>query len=160
MGVRSREILRELIAFPTVSVEPNRALIDYCADLLTACGARVEIIPDEAAGKANLFATLGPPDRPGVLLSGHTDVVPVEGQAWSKPPFELTEEAGKLFGRGTCDMKGFVAAALACAESVDPREQQPGLQRIAGTEARARFLCRISTASRRERPDVVQGQQQ
>lgn len=121
MGVRSREILRELIAFPTVSVEPNRALIDYCADLLTACGARVEIIPDEAAGKANLFATLGPPDRPGVLLSGHTDVVPVEGQAWSKPPFELTEEAGKLFGRGTCDMKGFVAAALACAESVDPR---------------------------------------
>ncbi|MGA0235751.1 MAG: acetylornithine deacetylase [Alphaproteobacteria bacterium] len=118
--MRSREILRELIAFPTISANPNRALIDYCAAQLQACGAVVEIIADEAQGKANLYATLGPADRPGVLLSGHTDVVPVEGQAWTKPPFELTEQDGKLFGRGTCDMKGFVASVLACAHEIDP----------------------------------------
>lgn len=118
--MRSREILRELIAFPTISANPNRALIDFCAAQLEACGAVVEIIADEAQGKANLYATLGPTDRPGVLLSGHTDVVPVEGQAWTKPPFELTEQDGKLFGRGTCDMKGFVASALACAHEIDP----------------------------------------
>lgn len=119
--MRSQEILRELIAFPTVSANPNRALIDYCGTLLKNCGAAVEIIADPTQGKANLFATLGPTDRPGVLLSGHTDVVPVKGQAWTKPPFELVEEDAKLFGRGTCDMKGFVASVLACAERADSR---------------------------------------
>ena len=119
-GVRSREILRELIAFPTISANSNRALIDYCAAHLENCGAAVEIIADDEQGKANLYATLGPADRPGVLLSGHTDVVPVEGQDWTKPPFELTEDGGKLFGRGTCDMKGFVASVLACASKIDP----------------------------------------
>ncbi len=126
--MRSREILEDLIAFPTISAAPNRALIDYCADLLRSSGAHVQIIADEASGKANLFATIGPTDRPGVLLSGHTDVVPIEGQAWTKPPFEMVEADGKLFGRGTCDMKGFVAAALACAEAVGAQSSPTRLQ--------------------------------
>lgn len=120
--MRSREILRELIAFPTVSANPNRSLIDYCAQLLEQAGAEVEIIADEGQGKANLYATLGPSNRPGVLLSGHTDVVPVDGQDWTKPPFEMVEDDGKLYGRGTCDMKGFVASALACAERAKTRD--------------------------------------
>lgn len=108
-------ILRRLIAFPTVSSNPNRDLIDYCAHLLEEAGAEITIIEDRDQAKANLFATIGPTDRPGVLLSGHTDVVPVEWQDWTKPPFELTEADNMLFGRGTADMKGFVASAISAA---------------------------------------------
>lgn len=108
-------ILRDLIQFPTVSADPNRALIDYCADLLKNAGAEVTIIEDETGHKANLYATVGPAGMSGVLLSGHTDVVPTEGQNWSVPPFKMTEAEGKLFGRGTTDMKGFVASALSMA---------------------------------------------
>lgn len=114
--MRSIEILDQLIAFPSVSRDPNRALIDWCADLLRGAGADVTILPDETGGKANLFARIGPGDRPGVMLSGHTDVVPVDGQAWTVDPFRLTRRDGRLFGRGTADMKGFVACALAAAE--------------------------------------------
>ena len=113
--MNTTEILSKLIAFPTVSADPNRALIDYCAELLRNAGADIEIIEDESGHKANLYATIGPSDLPGVLLSGHTDVVPVEGQSWTMPPFEMTEADGKVFGRGTTDMKGFVASALAMA---------------------------------------------
>lgn len=113
--MQTTDILRDLIAFPTVSADPNRALIDYCANLLHSAGATVEIIPDATGGKANLYATIGPQDRPGVLLSGHTDVVPVEGQDWTVPPFAMTQADGKLFGRGTADMKGFVASVLRTA---------------------------------------------
>ena len=109
------EILDKLIAFPTVSSEPNRALIDYCASSLKDAGADIKIIEDETGKKANLYATIGPSDLPGVLLSGHTDVVPVEGQNWTKPPFEMTKSDGKVFGRGTTDMKGFVASAMSIA---------------------------------------------
>ena len=77
------DILRDLIAFPTVSVNPNRDLIDYCAGILEGIGAEVTIIEDETGTKANLYATIGPRDRPGVLLSGHTDVVPIDGQDWT-----------------------------------------------------------------------------
>lgn len=108
-------ILDRLIAFDTTSRNPNRALIDWAATLLREAGATVQLLPDDTGGKANLFATIGPMDRPGVCLSGHTDVVPVDGQAWTRPAFELTRADGKLFGRGTCDMKGFVAAALHAA---------------------------------------------
>lgn len=111
----SQDLLKDLIAFPTVSSEPNRALIDYCADLLKDAGADVTIIEDSKENKANLYATIGPKDIPGVLLSGHTDVVPVVGQDWNVPPFEMTQADGKLFGRGTTDMKGFVASALSAA---------------------------------------------
>ncbi|MEM7439388.1 MAG: acetylornithine deacetylase [Pseudomonadota bacterium] len=108
-------LLERLIAFDTTSRNPNRDLIHWVADLLRDAGAEVTLIPDESGGKANLYATLGPTDMPGVALSGHTDVVPVDGQNWTKPPFELTQENGNLYGRGTCDMKGFVAAALSAA---------------------------------------------
>ena len=109
------QILKELIAFATVSSEPNRELINFCADLLGNVGADVIILEDDTGTKANLYATIGPKDIPGVLLSGHTDVVPVEGQNWTVPPFEMTKKDGKLFGRGTTDMKGFVASSLAMA---------------------------------------------
>ncbi len=113
--MQTKELLRRLVAFPTVSANPNRALIDFCAGLLCDAGAETRIIEDKSGQKANLYATIGPTDRPGVLLSGHTDVVPVDGQSWTVPPFELTESEGKFFGRGTADMKGFVACALAAA---------------------------------------------
>jgi acetylornithine deacetylase len=111
----TQSILRDLIAFPTVSVNPNRSLIDYCTKLLTDVGADVTLIEDKEGHKANLYATIGPQNIPGVLLSGHTDVVPVEGQDWSVAPFEMSEADGKFFGRGTTDMKGFVASALNAA---------------------------------------------
>ena len=109
------DYLRDLIGFDTTSSNPNRALIDYCAGVLRDAGAVVQIIGDDTRTKANLFATVGPANLPGVLLSGHTDVVPVAGQNWTKPPFELTHADGNLYGRGTADMKGFVAAALRIA---------------------------------------------
>ena len=109
----SRDILARLIAFDTVSRNSNLALIKYIQDYLAGLGVEAELFFDEAGGKANLFATLGPRDRGGVCLSGHTDVVPVDGQNWSVPPFELTENDGRLYGRGTADMKGYIACVLA-----------------------------------------------
>lgn len=120
--MNTTEILKELIAFPTVSSDPNRALINYCAELLRGVGAEVSILEDDTGHKANLYATIGPSGVPGVLLSGHTDVVPIEGQNWTVPPFELTENDGKLFGRGTTDMKGFVASAMSMALKAGERE--------------------------------------
>jgi len=125
--MRSILILRDLIAFPTISADPNRALISYCEGLLRGLGAEVTVISDDTGHKANLYATLGPRDRAGVLLSGHTDVVPVEGQAWTMPPFELTEQDCRLYGRGTTDMKGFVACALAIAEQAALHDLQTPL---------------------------------
>ena len=114
--------LRDLIAFPTVSRDPNRDLIDYCAGYLRSIGASVDILTAEEGRKANLYATIGPQDLPGVMLSGHTDVVPVDGQVWSKPPFEAVVEDGRVYGRGTADMKGFVASALWCAKQAAGRQ--------------------------------------
>ena len=119
--------LRDLIAFPTVSRDPNRALIAYCADYLRSIGAVVEIIAADSGDKANLYATIGPDMVPGVMLSGHTDVVPVDGQLWTKPPFEAVVESGRVYGRGTADMKGFVAAALSCAGIAAQRHFQTPL---------------------------------
>jgi len=116
MSVATIDILADLIAFPTVSRDPNMALIDYVRARLERAGVTATVIPNESATKANLFATIGPADRSGVMLSGHTDVVPVDGQDWSTDPFRLVERDGRLYGRGTADMKGFVAAALALAE--------------------------------------------
>ena len=120
--------LRDLIAFPTVSRDSNRALIEYCADYLTSIGAVVEVIAADSGDKANLYATIGPDMVPGVMLSGHTDVVPVDGQLWTKPPFEAVVESGRVYGRGTADMKGFVAAALSCAGIAAQRHLQTPLQ--------------------------------
>ena len=111
----SKKILQDLISFPTVSSESNLALIDYCFKLLREVTSDIKIIEDTAKNKANLYASIGPKDKSGVLLSGHTDVVPVNEQDWSFPPFNMTEHNGNLYGRGTADMKGFVACALQCA---------------------------------------------
>jgi acetylornithine deacetylase len=109
------ELLGELIAFPSVSSDSNLDLIAWLADRLGNCGAHVQLTTDPSGHKANLFATLGPEVDGGIVLSGHTDVVPVDGQAWSLDPFAMEERAGRLYGRGACDMKGFLAACLAVA---------------------------------------------
>ncbi|MEX0957121.1 MAG: acetylornithine deacetylase [Rhizobiaceae bacterium] len=112
---RTREILAELIGFPTVSADSNLELITYAATLLSEAGAALSMSRDETGEKANLFATLGPQIDGGIVLSGHTDVVPVDGQEWTSDPFTLAERGGLLYGRGACDMKGFIAACLAMA---------------------------------------------
>nr|WP_196780516.1 acetylornithine deacetylase [Roseovarius gahaiensis] len=104
-----------MIAFPTVSEVSNLDMIAYLAHRLEADGARVDIFHDEIGHKANLFATIGPDMDGGIVLSGHSDVVPVDEQDWASYPFEMTEDLGLLYGRGTCDMKGFIAAAVAMA---------------------------------------------
>ncbi len=108
-------LLGDLIAFPTVSEVSNLDMIAYLAHRLEADGARVDIFHDEIGHKANLFATIGPDTDGGIVLSGHSDVVPVDEQDWASYPFEMTEDQGFLYGRGTCDMKGFIAAAVAMA---------------------------------------------
>ncbi|MBU3261178.1 acetylornithine deacetylase [Roseovarius sp. PS-C2] len=108
-------LLGDLIAFPTVSEVSNLDMIAYLAHRLEAEGAKVDIFHDEIGHKANLFATIGPETDGGIVLSGHSDVVPVDEQDWSSYPFEMTEHQGHLYGRGTCDMKGFIAAAVAMA---------------------------------------------
>ena len=108
-----RAIFDRLMAFDTVSSKPNIDLMLYVCDLLAGTGIDAVLIPDPSGSKANLFATVGPAGQGGVMLSGHTDVVPVEGQAWTKPPFALTEENGRYYGRGAADMKGFCAVAIA-----------------------------------------------
>ncbi len=109
----SLEMIRRLIAFPTVSRDSNLELIHYARDYLSGLGADIRLTHDDDRRKANLFATFGSRDEPGVVLSGHTDVVPVEGQAWDSDPFTVVEKAGLLYGRGTSDMKSFIAVALA-----------------------------------------------
>jgi acetylornithine deacetylase len=106
-------MLRKLIAFPTVSRDSNLDLIHFVRDYLAPHDADIRLTHDDAKRKANLFATLGPRDVQGIVLSGHTDVVPVEGQAWDSDPFKMVEKDGRLHGRGTADMKGFIACVLA-----------------------------------------------
>jgi len=107
-----RDILERLLAFDTVSSRPNMALMTYVKGLLEEAGLAVTLVPDAEGGKANLYASTGPAGAGGVMLSGHTDVVPVEGQTWTKPPFALTAADGRYYGRGSADMKGFVACAI------------------------------------------------
>lgn len=106
------EILARLIAEPTVSRTSNLALLDYVEGLLRPIGAKIERFSHPDGSRANLWASIGPDGPGGVVLSGHTDVVPVEGQDWSTDPFLLVARDGRLYGRGTADMKGFVAAAV------------------------------------------------
>lgn len=115
MLARTQEILAQLIAFPSVSSEGNLELIAYAADMLTNAGASLSLSLDSSGTKANLFATLGPQGDGGIVLSGHTDVVPAEPSEWTSDPFTMTQRGDKLYGRGSCDMKGFIAAALAMA---------------------------------------------
>ncbi len=109
----SRAMIERLIAFDTTSRNSNLDLIHDVRDYLAGHGVTSKLFPDEEGRKANLYATLGPTDRPGIALSGHTDVVPVDGQDWSSDPWNVIEKNGRLYGRGTCDMKSFVAITLA-----------------------------------------------
>ena len=110
----SLKLLRELIAFPSVSRTPNIELIELVKEILAKAGISSKLVADpQDPSRANLFASVGPEGAPGVLLSGHTDVVPVTGQPWTMPPFEATERDGRIYGRGAADMKGFVACAVA-----------------------------------------------
>ncbi|MFW2543447.1 acetylornithine deacetylase [Primorskyibacter sp. 2E107] len=112
---QTESLLSELIAFPTASSDSNLDMIHAMASRLDALGARSEVFHDETGKKANLWATLGPDREGGVVLSGHSDVVPVTDQDWSSDPFVMREQDDLLYGRGTCDMKGFIAATLAMA---------------------------------------------
>lgn len=114
----SRDLLAQLVRFDTTSRESNLALIDFVRTYLQNHGVACELVYNEHKSKANLLATIGPAEVPGIVLSGHTDVVPVDGQRWSVAPFELTEKDGQLYGRGTADMKGYIACVLACVPAL------------------------------------------
>lgn len=109
----SQEMLAKLVGFDTTSSRSNLALIHWVQDYLSGYGVASTLIHDDTKNKANLHAVIGPADKAGVVLSGHTDVVPVDGQDWTSDPFTLREHDGILYGRGTSDMKGFIATALA-----------------------------------------------
>ena len=111
--VTAEEMLGRLIGFETVSGRSNRALLEFVRDYLDRNGVAARIVPNADGDRGNLFATIGPETTGGIALSGHTDVVPVEGQPWSTDPFVATSKDGRVYGRGTADMKGFIAAALA-----------------------------------------------
>ena len=109
---RTIATLERLVAFETVSSRSNIELIDWAANRLNDLGVPAFVQHGDEPGKANLFATIGPADVPGLMLSGHSDVVPVAGQEWSSDPFRLTDRDGRLYGRGSADMKGFIACCL------------------------------------------------
>lgn len=120
-----KDILAKLISFDTVSRHSNLALIDYIQDYLQSFGIESRLVPNAEKTKTNLYATVGPNTAGGIILSGHTDVVPVDGQDWHTDPFELVEKDNKYFGRGTCDMKGYLAICLAAV----PAMQKANLKR-------------------------------
>lgn len=111
------EMLRRLVAFDTTSRNSNLDLIDFVRSYLAGHGVDSELVFDHGGAKANLYATLGPKTEGGVILSGHTDVVPIDDQDWETDPWTVTEKHGLLYGRGTCDMKGGIAAAVIAAET-------------------------------------------
>ena len=126
--MNSAELLDRLIGFPTVSRDSNLSLIGFVQDFLSRCGIESKLYPDSDGRKANLFASIGPAERPGILLSGHTDVVPVDGQAWSSPPFEMRQRGEQLFARGSADMKGFLACALRASQLASQQPLRQPLQ--------------------------------
>ncbi|MDE2239393.1 MAG: acetylornithine deacetylase [Rhodospirillales bacterium] len=117
--ISTAETLATLISFPTISADSNEALIRWSAGRITAAGGRIHIMAGAKPGKLNLLASFGPQTGAGIVLSGHSDVVPVAGQAWNTDPFILTCKNRKLYGRGSSDMKGFLAAALSAAARAD-----------------------------------------
>ncbi len=120
--MNSLEILERLVGFPTVSRQPNLGLMKFVTDYLASFGIESRLVSKLPNERTNLFATIGPAGRKGVMLSGHTDVVPADQQGWSVDPFLLTRRGHHLFGRGTADMKGFVACAVAAAGRAAKRE--------------------------------------
>ncbi len=118
----AKELLARLVAFDTTSSKTNIPLIDFVEAYLAGRGIESHRVPTPDGLKASLFASIGPGDSGGFALSGHTDVVPVAGQSWDSDPFTLTERDGKLYGRGTCDMKGYLACCLAIVPDLKARK--------------------------------------
>jgi len=112
MNLSSREMLARLVAFPTVSSSSNLDCIAFIREYLWSHGVESRTVPSPDGTKANLYATIGPEDKPGIALSGHTDVVPVDGQDWTSDPWNLIERDDRIYGRGACDMKGFLGCVL------------------------------------------------
>lgn len=117
-ALASRDLIARLVGFDTTSRRSNLAMIEFIRDWLADLGVVSHLSFDDRRRKANLYATLGPDDRPGLALSGHTDVVPIDGQDWDSDPFTLVERNGRLYGRGACDMKSFIAVTLAFAPAL------------------------------------------
>ena len=117
----SREMIERLIAFPTVSRDSNLKLIHFVRDYLHEHGISSRLVPNADGTKANLYASIGPAIEGGIVLSGHTDVVPVDGQPWDTDPFVASEKNGRLYGRGTCDMKSFIAIALSLVPTMNQK---------------------------------------
>ncbi|MGB0905284.1 MAG: M20/M25/M40 family metallo-hydrolase, partial [Mangrovicoccus sp.] len=162
----AREILDKLVSFPTVSRDSNLDLIDWVEDYLNGFGIKAHRAYNEEGTKASLYAQIGPEGPGGVMLSGHVDVVPVDGQAWDTDPFQVVEKDGKLYGRGCCDMKGFDALALAAVplalERGIKRPLQIALSRdeevgVIGTAPMLRHMAETGFAMPRE---VIVGEQQ
>ena len=109
-------ILADLVSYPTVSSESNLEMINYLSDKIESIGGKVDVMTTADNKQANIFATIGPEIDGGIVLSGHTDVVPAKELGWKSDPFKLTQKGELLYGRGSCDMKGFIASALATAE--------------------------------------------
>jgi len=117
----TERLLDDLIGFPTVSRDSNLALMDFIRDYLHSLGIDSRLIFNDDKTKANLHARIGPDSDSGVMLSGHTDVVPIDGQEWTRPPFQMTLDGGRLYGRGSTDMKGFIASVLAMLPAATTR---------------------------------------
>jgi len=120
-GITSSEMLGRLVGFDTVSRNSNLAAIEFIRDYLDGYGIESRLSFDDDGRKANLFATIGPTDKPGIIFSGHSDVVPVDGQDWIGDPFKLRDDDGRFYGRGAADMKGFIATALAMVPALKER---------------------------------------
>src|SRR5438552_3413273 len=118
----AKELLARLVAFDTTSHKTNIPLIEFVESYLAQHGIASHRVPTADGLKASLFATIGPTDTGGIALSGHTDVVPVASQNWDTDPFRVVERDGKLYGRGTCDMKGYLACALAMVPDLKARK--------------------------------------
>ena len=118
----ARELLERLVTFDTTSANTNIPLIEFVTAYLAGHDIESQLVPTPDGLKASLFATIGEAGKPGIGLSGHTDVVPVEGQQWASDPFKVVEREGKLYGRGTCDMKGFLACVLAMVPGFKARQ--------------------------------------
>ncbi len=152
------EILADLVAIPVLPGKPNDAIAACVRGHLARAGVECTVLPGPEGDRANLFATIGPRDVPGVILSGHMDVVSAEGQAWTSDPFRLTEREGRLYGRGTSDMKGNLACMIAMAPELAALElarpvhlafsydEEIGCQGVGHMIARLPELCAPPTA--------------
>ena len=128
MALSARDILEKLVSFPSVSSESNIPIATWIHDYLKDHGIDVHLVPASDPDKINLIAQTGPNVDGGIVLSGHMDVVPVEGQDWGTDPFQLIEQDGRLYGRGSCDMKGFVALAIKAMVDASRRDLKRPLQ--------------------------------